>query len=271
MIQQWIHRIRDYPQLELEHEALKKTLLEWEKIVTEQVITINELDTKLIELEKKPSVDDATYWNEKWTQSTVFYSAPKRKKVISYVKYKEIPEIKVLAEYLIDNGANISHGADGVILKVLKWLDAEFKSKRFKYKLDKGEQWSEPEELLKRGFGDCDDWGILEYHIIRQIFKTLNVWETVKHRLKCVAGNVNNIGSIPSGAGGHFYLIWLSEDGEWYTVESTYYRNIAIQNFGKKSQKLNPMYGTIWFSFTEYASWSQKSLTVSKDDFKKSG
>ena len=115
----------------------------------------------------------------------------------------------------------------------------------------------------------CDDYMILEYDIIRELFNQLSVWENVKHRLKCVAGNVNKRGSIPSNAGGHAYLIWLAEDKEWYTVETTYYPEKAITNFKKLPQKHNQMYGTMWFTFNEDKSWAQNSITVTTLDFNK--
>jgi|TARA_Y100000310_G_scaffold140352_1_gene139761 hypothetical protein len=254
-IKEWIRRVKEFPKLEIENSSLKEVLLAAEQV-------------ELLEkYENSPDVYDSEYWDNKWKQSTVWYNAPKRKKVTSYVKYKKSEHIKSIADSI--NG--LHQDPDGIVLEILEWLESQFKSGKFKYKLDKGETWTQPSELLERGYGDCDDYGILEYNVIRQKFLDLGMWEIVKHRLKCVAGNVNRRGSIPSGAGGHFYLMWLAEDGEWYCVESTYYRKNAIVNWLKLPQKLNPMYGTIWFTFNESKSWSQNSLTVSKKDFKKNG
>lgn len=113
----------------------------------------------------------------------------------------------------------------------------------------------------------CDDWGILEYNIIREIFLMLGVWQKHKHRLKCVVGNVNLYGPIPSSAGGHFYLMWLHDDREWRVVESTYFRPRAILSYHSKPMKFNSAYGTIWFTITEDHSFAQNSISVSKKHF----
>lgn len=226
---------------------------------------IEKLNKELQELNKKPLIEDSEYWNNKWQKSNVFYSAPKRKLITEYVKYREIKEITEIAKELSKQKTNI----DDIPKVVLNWLHNKFKLNEFKYVSDTSEKWNTPEETLNSKKGDCDDWGILEYYIIRECFKQLGKWEQVKHRLKCVAGNVNNKGSIPSSAGGHFYLIWLADDCNWYTIESTYFREIALINYKETPQKLNSMYGTIWFSLSEEFSFAQNSIAVSKEDFKK--
>lgn len=257
------NRIVDYHRLQNEYDNLVKA----DMVMIEQIQELQKSYDELVKLSpKSPHMDDAEYWNNKWQQNKVRYRAPNTKAVTEYVKYREIKEITDIANMLIRTDALVGNDFDSIPLSALKWLEEQFKVKKFKYQLDKGEDWSDPETLLERKYGDCDDWGILLYSIIREIFKQLGNWDKVKHRLKCVAGNVNNRGSIPSGAGGHFYLNWLHFDGNWYTVESTYYRPNAIANFGKLPQKLNPMYGTIWFTFNEQFSWAQNSLTVTKED-----
>ena len=229
-----------------------------------------EISIELQQLQQtKPSVNDASYWNNKWTQNNIYYSAPTNKKAIEHVQYRKIPIITDIAfNFINENKLSISL-LDNIPLTVLKWLQVKFDNREFKYVSDKGETWNTPEQTLQDKFGDCDDWGILEYYIIREIFMQLQCWDKVKHRLKCQALNVNYYSSIPSQAGGHFNLLWLHSDGEWYTIESTYYRERAIQYFGSLPQKLNTAYGTIWFTFNEQYMWTQNSLTVSSEDFKK--
>ena len=120
----------------------------------------------------------------------------------------------------------------------------------------------------KKGY-DCDSYGILEYYLIREIFKQLNRWEEVKHRLKCVVGHVHNTDKVYTYAGLHFYLIWLHSNGEWQTVETTFYRERAIINFGKTPHKLNQQYSLISFTFNEDWSWAQNSLLLDRLDFEK--
>jgi hypothetical protein len=224
-----------------------------------------ELSIKLGNLTREVDVNDSKFWNNKWIKSKIYYKAPKRKHVIQYVKEYPFPSVTTIALEIIRAYRLNRDDCDSVALAVMKWI----KDNKFKYANEKVETWKCPEQILddKNVGNDCDDIGILEYYIIREIFKELNVWEKVKHRLKCVCGNVNHRGSIPFGAGGHFYLTWLHSDGHWYVVESTYYIATAIANYGKLPQKYNSMYGTIWFTFNDEHSWAQKSITVTKKSF----
>lgn len=271
-----IQKIRNWLEALNNYDLVKNQLTELLFLCEGHEQELNGQDRYITELEEQiepePNIDDADYWNNKWKKSTVWYSAPKRKKVIEYVKEKSSLPIINLANVLIGKYNLSSNDLDDVPLKVMKWVESQFKARKFKYLLDKGEIWEDPEDVLdaKKGY-DCDSYGILMYYVIRQIFQLLGKWDEVKHRLKCVAGNVNRKGSIPSSAGGHFYLLWLHSDGQWYTVETTYYRPVSILNFGKKPQKLNSMYGTIWFTFNESHSWAQHSIVINQKDYKKLG
>ena len=253
----WI-RIRDYNEIVDTCSDLYEDIT----LLQEEIETLKKLNTL-------KDVNDAKYWNEKWKQSNVYYSAPNRKLVTSYLEKGNYSSVVRIARDIINDFGLSIDDVDMVPLAVMKWNKAQ----KWKYKPDKGEKWNTPSETLTNlaegKYCDCDDLGVLEYYLIREIFIQLNVWEKVKHRLKAMAGNVNRRGNIPSSAGGHFYLNWLTEDCEWMTIESTYYLYMAIANWKKKAQKLNPMYGTIWFSFNEEYSWAQNSLTVSKKDFEK--
>lgn len=265
-IKSWLDAIRDYPSLLEDYEELKGKYF---GVVDDYYGLSDKLDECEELIPKQQDVDAAEYWNTKWKQSTVRYRAPKSRKVTEYVKDREIVLIDSISDVLIKRNNLSVSDVDVIPLVVLKWLESKFKKKEFKYVLDKGERWYTPEETLEIKKGDCDDWGILEYYIIRKIFQKLGCWEVVRHRIKCVAGNVNGRGVLPTNAGGHFYLMWLHSDGEWYVIESTYYRPMSILNYGRKPMKLNPMYGTIWFTFNDQYSWSQHSITVTKNDFKK--
>jgi hypothetical protein len=267
IIKEWIRRINDYQRLEVENNSLKETLCQWERVVAKQVVKINELEK--ISKRIKPSVDSADYWNNKWKKSNVYYSAPKRKKVIDYVRPRSITLISSLALAIIRD-YNLSHNSlDDIPLAVMKWN----RKQKWKYRPDLSEKWNTPEETLEclknKKPIDCDDVATLEYHLIREIFNQLGVWEQNSHRLKCVVGHVHHFGLLFPYAGFHFYLNWLHSSGEWMTIESTFYLARAIMNYGKKPQKYNPQYGLIAFTFNEKFSWSQQSLTVSKLDYGK--
>jgi len=233
--------------------------------ITELVQRNGELSAKIAAQTKVHDVNDADYWNNKWIQRVIYYAAPKKNKVQSYLN-KPVPEdvVKIAKSIIYDCGS-FSDSESSVLLAVMQWVE----SKKFKYGNDVGEVWKEPSQILKDKDiqNDCDDIGILEYYIAREIFQQLKIWEKVRHRLKCVCGNVNRPYGVPSSAGGHFYLIWLAEDCNWYCMESTYYRSDAIRNFRKKPIKLNPVYGTMWFTFNEEYSWAQNSLVIDKSSF----
>jgi len=268
MIKEWLRRIKDYPHIIKEFATIDQENLDQRVQISNLMQRNQELSIKLGNLTREVDVNDAKFWNNKWIQSKIYYKAPKRKWVTQYVKEYPFPRIYQIVYDIIANSRINLDDLDGVALAVMKWI----KKEKFKYAKEPSELWKCPEQILddKNKGNDCDDIGILMYYIIRAILQEFGVWDKVKHRLKCAAGNVNRRGSIPSSAGGHFYLMWLHSDAHWYTVESTYYLATAIANYGKLPQKYNHMYGTIWFTFNEEHSWAQKSVTISKKSFIKS-
>ena len=264
-IKEWWYRINHYPNIIKEFAIIDQERDELCNRLDELVQRNQELSIKLGNLTRKVDVNDKDFWNSKWVKSKIFYKAPNRRWVTQYVKEYDFPSIKNIAREIVNAYSLSIDDLDGVPLAVMKWV----KSNKFKYAKEPSELWKCPEQILDdRDKGnDCDDIGILMYYVLRQIFKELNCWHHVKHRLKCICGNVNHRGSIPFGLGGHFYLTWLHSDGHWYTQEPTFYLDNAIKNWGKLPQKYNPQYGTIWFSFNDEHSWAQKSITVTKKSF----
>lgn len=238
-------------------------------IITDELIDLQVDYNKLLDVYKiettRADVDQAEYWNNKWEKSEIYYSAPRRKQLIQYVRYRDIPAVDVIA-IKIANEAKKLKSIDEVPLLTMKWI----KSQNFRYKRDKKETWNTPEQTLanKRKGNDCDDIGILEYFIIRKAFMLLDVWNDVRHRLKCVCGNVNSRNKVPYQNGAHFYLIWLHSDGNWYGVESTYYLYYSIRDFDELPIKYNPIYGVIWWTFNEEHMWSQHNISISKLEYK---
>jgi hypothetical protein len=245
-----------------QYENVKASLLTKDKTISVLVAQLNA---------KEPKYSDAEYWNNKWAKDSVYYAAPDRKDVREYVKDKEIPAVDDVVDYIIRTYNLHKDNTEQIALSWMKYKKEKFDSRVWKYVSDPSgkDLWRSPEETIKLCYGDCDDWATLGHYVIRAILKKLGVWKVNKHRLKFVCGNVNRGGTIPSCAGGHAYGVWLGEDNEWYTVESTYYPEMAISNYGKLPQKYSKMYGTIWFSFNEDFAWSDGTLTVSKKDFKK--
>ena len=173
----------------------------------------------------------------------------------TYIKYRKIEEVTNIANTIIDDDS--FNDIDNVILSCAKWLERQFKKGKFSYKTDKAvhkvpEYWQTPEETLKLKTGDCDDYMILQYYIIREVLKQLNVWEKCEDRLFCADGGVNRYGIYPDQKQRHAYNIWKAfSDDEYYVVETTYHRKMAIDNFLKKSHRINTMYNYMRYIWTD--------------------
>jgi len=219
---------------------------------------------------KKPDYMDAEFWNKKFDRRTIHYKAPTKLKVIEYLRDVQYPEVETIVDSLISDHSLKAMDVNSVPGIVMLWRDQQlFDVIGFKYKLDKGEVWSQPDVVLKRNYGDCDDVGTLEYYLIRRILQKLGVWQENKHRLKCIDGHAFGTGTILKYAGRHFYLVWLHQDGEWYTVESTFYRGKDRRKFGKTPHRKDDMYGPINYTFNEYASWAQRRFDYERGFDKK--
>lgn len=260
---------QDFLDVSGQNIMLKSANLTLSSELKDEEAKVEALQGEIHELTFEADVNAAEYWNNKWARSTVYYSAPKRKNVTEYVKFEEIPGTNYIAHLLCREYNLRDRPVDDVPLEVLKWFEAAFKEGEFKYKLDSSEVWSSASQVYDRKEDDCDGFGVLMYDVIRKVFKIRGEWEKVKHRLKCWVGNVNHRGNIPYPNGSHFANLWLADDGYWYLVESTYYRERSIRNFLKLPHKFDQMYGTTWFTFNEDFAWSDHNLAVDRIDFKK--
>lgn len=129
--------------------------------------------------------------------------------------------------------------------------------KSYRYDSDKHkvpEYWQSPAETIKDGTGDCDDWGILLYALLREA-------GIPAYRLKAVVTMVRYKGK---DQGLHFNLIYLArEDYEWYTMEGTWFPESAWQRFLHIPRSLSgDLYGGIRFTFNEEHAWAQEDLNV---------
>lgn len=242
LIKTWVHRVRDYDNLNNLYLSLETVNAD---NVSKYLAVLKQLENCKSSLPHEPDVMDAGYWNNLYKQKRIYYSAPNRKLVTWYLKYRNIPEVNEIALFFKEIDP------DRIVLECLIWLDSRFKEEFFTYKKDKGEVWNTPEQTFKSFEIDCDDTGILLYYIIRQRFKDVQIWEQNKHRLWCQDIHVHESNQDHAYAGRHFNLIWLHSDGKIYTVESTFYRSRSILNFGTKPQAENPQYGLINYTFNE--------------------
>lgn len=114
--------------------------------------------------------------------------------------------------------------------------------------------WQSPKETVDLGKGDCDDWGLLLYCILRQA--NVPAW-----RLKCNVTNVIKQGVLE---GLHFDLLYLAKtDYEWYVLEGTWYPQTALLRFLHEPRKeCTDLYGAILFTFNEEFVWAQHDFNV---------
>lgn len=114
--------------------------------------------------------------------------------------------------------------------------------------------WQTPKETLRLGTGDCDDWSILLYCLLREA-------NIPCYRLKCV---ITNVVQDKKPFGLHFDLVYLARyDYEWYTIEGTWYPTIALQRYLNTPRKQSTdYYGSILFTFNEEHTWAQHDFAV---------
>jgi len=269
LLKEWIGKIKDYDRIEADNIDLAMNADDLHHDLNSKRDVIVRLEAEIIDLEalnQKPDVYDSEYWNGRWPKKTVYYSAPRRKNVVLYLKDRKITVVNLIVEEILHYSKFDS--ADEIPLAVMKWVEA----KGFKYKFDESEHWNTPEETMKavESGTDCDDIAILEYYIIRKILKTRAEWTINKHRLKLWDGWIYKpTGTILRPGYRHVNCIWLAEDTQWYTIESTWYLKRAINNWLRKPMKKERMYGAINFTFNEEYCWSPLSLTMKETDYRK--
>ena len=225
--------------------------VELEEVSENRKQLIQELEKKLFTLSQKADKFKLP------KPSKITYKAPDRKELTYYVRDTNSKAVKKIANLLLSNSISSSDSEDSVVLKCMKWLDNKFKKREFVYKSEPKEYWNTPDETLNNNKNksntklDCDDYGILLYSVIRAVFKKLKKWDKVSNRLFCAVGGVNKRGYFPDPAEVHFYLVWKHSDGEFYSVETTYYRGDAIGKLGKVPHKDNKIYNYMRYIFNE--------------------
>jgi len=121
------------------------------------------------------------------------------------------------------------------------------------YKYDKDlyglpEFWAMAEKSAKSRQGDCDDLAILMHNVIYFMLKQKGMMDQY-WRLKYAVGML-------LGEGGHAFNIFLADDGEWYTVESTFdLKGSYDRTWLKTPTKNNNMYKSFWGFARKDRSW----------------
>lgn len=199
------------------------------------------------------------YWNSQWPRTIVFWDLGKNGR-------QPVQECLVFS----DNDWN---AVDDLLRRIGHWpadLDGKVKfimsrllrlyPQPSSYRTDSQKHrvpdyWQSPSETISSGTGDCDDWGILLYALLRRA-------GVPSYRLKC---SVTGIVVDGAPAGFHFHVLYLAKrDYEWYTLEGTWYPERALTRFlSVPRAQSTDLYSTILFTFNEEYVWAQHSFSLS--------
>ena len=144
-----------------------------------------------------------------------------------------------------------------VVKSVMRYfsLRASWKYKYDKDNYGKNEFWALAETSAASRVGDCDDLAIFMHNIIFYILEMAGMSEQY-WRLKLCAGSL-------LGEGGHCFNVWLADDGEWYTVESTYdLKGSLSKTWLKTPIRNNNMYRSFWGFARKDRSWKSSNMVL---------
>ena len=111
------------------------------------------------------------------------------------------------------------------------------------------EMWEDPTEAVKRRTGDCETKAKC---MLNTATEMLRILKKSNHEWR-----LTFIASVVAGEGGHAYLTWLYDDGEYYVIESTYYEHSSKQKTWLKTpMRFNNMYQNPWGFATKTRSWT---------------
>lgn len=241
-----------------EEESLQeqnKDLLEYNDSLKQQN---KELNDKLSLVSLTYDVDDVLFMHKRHKPMLVIY--PSNKPVVNYLEYRPLETISSLATTIRGNTLNSTSSVDLFPIALMKYMDKNLEcnflkipttKKKWTYLADKGEYWQTPEETIQKGKGDCEDFAILQYFILREMFMQVGKWDEVRHRLFMQDIHLFNGGTILNYDQRHANLIWLHSDGKFRTIETTYFLSRAINNYSSLAQCDNDTYGPINYIFNE--------------------
>jgi len=117
------------------------------------------------------------------------------------------------------------------------------------------EIWEEPSIALKNRRGDCETKAKCMLSTATEMLRILKMSEH-EWRLTFVA-------SIVAGEGGHAFLTWLHDDGEYYVIESTFYEHSSKEKTWLQTpMRNNNMYQSPWGFATKTRSWIGRNTAL---------
>jgi len=193
-----------------------------------------------------PEKDEtADMWNNKWPMAPIIYKAQG-----TYLM--DVRNLVFNRSYVLEKTSKYLIGTDDekalAALKKVK-LILTYVSDDSNYNV--AEFWQDPEITIQSCKGDCEDGAIL----LASLMRCAGI---PAYRVKICAGWVKTT----DGRGGHAYVIYLADDGNWYPLDWCYYGNESIKNFLKVPHKDNTNYQDIWWTFNDEYSWAQTTTRL---------
>jgi predicted transglutaminase-like cysteine proteinase len=171
--------------------------------------------------------------------------------VKDYLQRSDAAPFKIWAkQYINSMSLKKSMSISNIITKIYN----TFAYEQWTYTSDKEqfgkmEYWENPTQVFKTKTSDCESRAMSMYWCFIEVLKELGL-EQHEWRLTFVA-------SIVLGEGGHAYLTWLHDDGEYYVIESTYdILGSFTKTWLKTPLRFNNMYTKFYGFATYYKSWS---------------
>jgi hypothetical protein len=215
---------------------------------------LEKLREELSSLNQTLDINSLKDWYEgRREPSTWFYNGQRlgKKDVKVYLTPSDDKPFKKLADELITKyKLSKDNNPTEIISAMYKYWNL---SGSWTYKYDKDlygsvEWWEDPLTAFTKRKGDCESKAMVMYNTAYWMLKKLGKGDSV-WRLTFVC-------SMVLGEGGHGYLTWLYNDGEYYVIESTY-DNVRSKNktWLKTPIRYNNLYHSFWGFATLERSW----------------
>ena len=230
-----------------------------DNITSKYELTKHELE-KLLKNEKLDILSLKTWYEGRRNQTPWYYNGRRlgTQDVTVYLEVGNIEPFTELAKDLISRYKLTNKNTPTEIITMMYryWnLDSSWTYVTDQKQFGSAEWWESPDRALDTRRGDCESKSKAMYwtgiEMLRLLDKEEHDW-----RLTFVAATI-------TGAGGHAFLTWLYNDGEYYIIESTYdERNSKYKTWLKTPMRFNNFYGAPWGIATKYRSWRGSSAAL---------
>jgi hypothetical protein len=266
---EWLRQITGYNELQItiiQQQEMIKLLIDKATEYQGKYETAKAEIQELINKDKLRINDLKDWYESRRLQSNWAYNGGRLglSDVKNYLKPRDNDPFVELAKQIIEKyDLNEDMSPTQVVEGIYRYwnLKASWTYKTDLQLFKKQEWWEDPTDALSLRQGDCESKAHCMYNTVKQAFILLKKEEDF-WRLTFVC-------SMVLGEGGHGYLTWLANDGEYYVVESTYDAvNSHWKTWLKTPIRYNNLYYDFWGFATDQKSWSgtYSALTRFEDD-----